>query len=181
MEISVHTIAIETFVPMLRALSEILDQGAQYAKNKNFDPAILVNARLAPDMYPLVKQVQLACEHAKDSTARMIGHEPPRLEDNEERLDQLKARIAQTIDYLSKASAAAFEGAADRAIKIPIPNDGAIEMNGFQFLRDWALPHFYFHVVTAYDILRHSGVEICKRDYLSRVAVYVRQSGDRKA
>jgi hypothetical protein len=161
---------------MLRALSEILGKGAQYAITKNFDSAVLVNARLVPDMYPLVKQVQLACDHAKDSTARLMGQEPPRFEDNEQSLDQLKARIATTIDYLGRAPAAAFEGAEDREIKIPIPNNGAIEMNGFQFLRDWALPHFYFHVVTAYDILRHSGVELGKRDYLSRVGVYVRQT-----
>ena len=140
--------------------------------------AVLVNARLAPDMFPLVRQVQIACDHAKNSTARLIGQEPPVFEDNEQTLDELKARIARTIDYLRSARETAFEGAEDRDIKIPLPNNLALEMNGLQFLRDWALPHFYFHVVTAYDILRHNGVEIGKRDYLSHVAGHIRQHSE---
>jgi len=179
-KISVYTIAIETFVPMLRTLSNILDKGAQHASARNFDSAVLVNARLAPDMFPLVKQVQIACDNAKDSTARLLGQEPPRFEDNEQTLDELKARIARTIDYLQRERATAFEGAEDRDIKIPLPNNLTLEMKGLQFLRDWALPHFYFHVVTAYDILRHNGVDIGKRDYLSHVAGAIRQHSDRE-
>jgi len=170
--------AIDTFVPMLRSLSNILDKGAEHAKAKTLDSAALVNARLAPDMYTLAQQVQLACDHAKDSTARFMGQEPPRFEDNEQTLDDLKARIARTIDYLQSARAAAFEGAEDCDIRIPLPNNAAFEMKGVQFLRDWALPHFYFHVVTAYDILRHNGVDIGKRDYLSHVTGYIREYGD---
>lgn len=169
MRISVYTMVIDTFAPMLRSMSEVLDKGAQHARAKKLDPAVLVNASLAPDMYPLVKQVQLACDHAKNSTARLIGDEAPRFEDSEQTLDELKARIAKTLEYLKKANVSAFEGAEDREIRIPLPNDLILEMTGVQFLRDWALPHFYFHVVTAYDILRHSGVEIGKRDYLSHV------------
>jgi uncharacterized protein len=176
MKISVYTMAIDTFVPMLRALSENLDKGARHASAKKFDSAVLVNARLAPDMFPLVKQVQTACDQAKNSTARLMGQEPPRFEDNEQTLDELKARIAKTIDYVQGAHATAFEGADDRDIKLPLPNNLVLEMKGLQFLRDWSLPHFYFHVVTAFDILRHNGVDIGKRDYLSHVGGAIRQA-----
>jgi uncharacterized protein len=179
MKSPVYTMAIETFVPMLHTLSTILDKGAQYASAKTFDSAVLMNARLAPDMFPLVRQVQIACDHAKDSTAHLMGQEPPRFENNEQTLDEIKARIARTIDYLQSARPAAFEGAEDRDIMIPLPNNLALEMKGLQFLRDWALPHFYFHLVTAYDILRHNGVDIGKRDYLSHVAGAIRQRSDR--
>jgi hypothetical protein len=177
-KISMHTMAIDTFVPMLRSLSEILDKGAAHASARKLDPAALVNARLAPDMYPLAKQVQQACDHAKNSTARLMGLEPPPFEDNEQTLDELKGRIAKTIDYLQKARAAAFEGAEDRELRIPLPNNLQLEMTGVQFLRDWTLPHFYFHVVTAYDIIRHSGVDIGKRDYMSHVGAAIRPRGD---
>jgi len=178
-KISVYTMAIDTFVPMLRSLSNILDKGAEHAKAKTLDSAALVNGRLAPDMYTLAQQVQLASDHVKDSTAHLTGQEPPRFENNEQTLDDLKARIAGTIHYLQKARATAFEGAEDRDITIPIlANNMEFEMNCVQFLRDWALPHFYFHVVTAHDILRHNGVDIGKRDYMSHVGGYIRQSTD---
>lgn len=171
--------AIKTFEPMLRSLSNILDKGAEHAIAKKLDPAALVNARLAPDMYTLAQQVQIACDQARDATARLMGHEPTRVEHNERSLDELQTLIAKTIDYLQKARADEFEGAEDRKITIPIPdNNIEFEMNGAQFLRDWAIPHFYFHVVTAYDILRHSGVEIGKRDYLSHVGSYIRERGN---
>ncbi len=172
-----YAMAVETFVPMLRALSNILDKGAQHASAKKFDPAVLVTARLAPDMFPLVKQVQIACDHAKNATARLMGREPPRFEDSEQTLDELKTRIARTIDYLEGAPAAAFAGAEERDITVPLFNDLVLEVNGLQLLRDWALPHFYFHVVTAYNILRHNGVDIGKRDYLSHVGSAIRQRG----
>jgi hypothetical protein len=175
MKISIRDLATETFVPMLQSLSNYLDKAAQHATAKKLNPAVLLNARLAPDMYTLAQQVHLACDHAKNSTARLIGHEAPRMEDNEQTLDDLKARITKTIHYVQGVQAAAFKGAEDREIRIPMPgNSGAFEMNGLQFLRDWALPHFYFHVVTAYDILRHNGVELGKRDYMSHVARYIR-------
>ena len=175
MKISIYEFATKTFVPMMQSLSNILDKGAEHARAKNSDPAALVNARLAPDMYTLSQQVRHACNHAKDATARVTGKEPPQFEDNEQTIEELKARIAKTVNYVDSVRAAAFEGAEDRKIIIPIPENMEIEMNGLQFLRDWALPHFYFHVVTAYDILRHNGVEIGKRDYLSHVGGYIRQ------
>jgi hypothetical protein len=161
---------------MLKSLSNILDKGAEHARARKSDPAALVNARLAPDMYTLAQQVQIACDQAKDATARLICKDAPQFENNEKTLEELKARIAKTINYVQSVRAAAFEGAEDRKIIIPIPeNNMEFEMNGLQFLRDWALPHFYFHVVTAYDILRHNGVDIGKRDYLSHVGGYIRQ------
>ena len=175
-EISIYAIAIETFVPMLRSLSNVLDKGADHARANKSDPGALVNARLAPDMYTLAQQVQLASDQARDATARLSGQEAPQLENNEKTLEELKARIAKTIDYVNSVPASAFEAAESRKITIPIPeNNMEFEMNGLQLLRDWALPHFYFHVVTAYDILRHNGVEIGKRDYLSGVGRYIRQ------
>ena len=174
MKLSVYSMAIDTFVPMLNTLAELLGKGAQYARDKKFDPTVLVKARLAPDMFPLVMQVQIACDHAKNATAHLMGEEPPHFEDNEQTIDELKARIAKTIDYLQSTRPSAFEGAEERNIKIPLLKNLVLEMNGFQYLRDWALPHFYFHVVTAYGILRHNGVDISKRDYLSHAVTSIR-------
>jgi uncharacterized protein len=171
-----YTMAIETFVPMLRSLSGVLDKGAEHARAAKSNSATLVEARLAPDMYTLAQQVQLACHNALDSIARLMGQAPPKIENELKTIDHLKARIASTIDYLVQLPQRAFEGAEDREIRIPIPELSAeFEMNGLQLLRDWVLPHFYFHVVTAYDILRHKGVGIGKRDYLSHVGRYMRQ------
>ena len=174
MKISMHSMAIETFVPMLRSMAEVLDKGLDFAKAKKIDPEKLANARLAPDMFTLIQQVQQATNHAKDSTARLTGTEAPKFDDNEKTLDDLKARIAKVIAHLGAVPASAFEGAEDREVKIPVPNVGAIEMNGLQYMRDWAIPHFYFHVVTGYDILRNAGVQIGKRDYLSNIGKYIR-------
>lgn len=162
-----YTMSVEAFVPTLRALAKILDKAAQHAAAKKIDPAVLVQARLAPDMYPLVKQVQIACDFAKNSSGRLAGQEPPRIEDKESSLEELKARIARTLDYVATLRAAAFEGSEDREVKLQFPNNTSLEFKGLGFLKDWALPNFYFHVVTAYDILRHNGVEIGKRDYLN--------------
>jgi hypothetical protein len=173
---SIYGIATKTFVPMLRSLSNLIDKGAEHARANKSDPDALVTARLAPDMYSLAQQVQLACHQAIDATARLSGKDAAQLENNEKTLEELKVRIAKTINYVESVRASAFEGAEDRKITIPIPeNNMEFEMNGLQFLRDWALPHFYFHVVTAYGILRHNGVDIGKRDYLSHVAGYIRQ------
>ena len=175
MKTSIYTFAAETFVPMLRSLSGVLDKGAEHARAQKSDPDALVNARLAPDMYTLGKQVQLACDQAMDATARLAGQNAPQFENNEKTLDDLKARIAKTVEYVNSARESAFEGAENRKITIPIPeNNIEFEMNGLQFLRDWALPHFYFHVVTGYDILRHNGVTIGKIDYMSGVGKYIR-------
>jgi hypothetical protein len=167
--------AVGTFVPTLHTLSDLLDKGAAHASAQKRDAATLVNARLAPDMFPLGKQVQAACDHAKSAAAILAGQTPQRFEDNEKTFAELKDRIARTVAYVETFSASAFDAAADREIKYPLQAGLVMEMNGLQFLRDWALPNFYFHVVTAYDILRHNGVDIGKRDYMSHVAYAIRQ------
>jgi uncharacterized protein len=177
-----QTMSVDTFVPMLRSLSKIFDKALQHAKAKSFDGAVLANARLAPDMFPLIRQFQIACDTAKNGTARLMGREAPKFEDNEQTLEQLKARIDRTIDYLEKADRGALQGAEDRQVTIPLPKDLVLEMQGLEYLRDWMLPHFYFHVVTAYDILRHNGVDIGKFDYLSHAGSAIRKRDElRKA
>lgn len=173
---AIHAIAMGTFTPMLRVLSNLLDKAAEHARAAQRDPDALVDARLAPDMFPLVRQVQVACDQAKTGAALLAGQTPPRFEDTEKTLAELQERIARTTTYLDTFSASAFEGAAEREIRHALLNGLSLEMNGLQFLRDWALPHFYFHVVTAYDILRHNGVNIGKRDYLSYVGYAIRQA-----
>ncbi len=172
MKISMHTMAVDTFVPMLESLSQILDKGEAHAKANKLD---LVNAKLAPDMYTLARQVQLACDHASNGTARLAGQEASARADDEKTVADLKARIAKTIAFVRALPVSAFEGAEERDCIIAIPNTAkmVIAMNGLQFLRAWALPHFYFHLVTAYDILRHNGVEIGKRDFLAHVGPYI--------
>jgi hypothetical protein len=173
--ISARSLAMGTFVPLLRDLSALLDKGAAHANAKGFDPAVLVRSRLAPDMYSLDKQVELACFHAKDAAARLSGGTPPAREEPADTLDGMKARIAATLAALEAAPPGAFDGADERAIVMDLPGgEVAFEMTGYEFLRDWAIPHFYFHVVTAYDILRHNGLDIGKRDYLAGVGKYLR-------
>jgi hypothetical protein len=171
MRISMHTMAVDSFMPMLESLSAILEKGTASTKTTGLD---LMNARLAPDMFTLAQQVQLACDHAKDSVSRLTGREPSPVENHEMSLEDLRDRIAKTVEYLKLVEVEAFEGAEDRDCSIPLPNNKVITMNGFQFLRAWALPHFYFHVVTAYDILRHNQVVIGKQDYLSQVGGFIR-------
>jgi uncharacterized protein len=165
MKISVHALSIDIFTHALGNLAAILEKGAASAAARKFDSTVLVNSRLAPDMLPLSRQVQMACDLAKNSAARLAGIEPPRFEDNEKTIDELRARIARTIDYLRGISAAALEGAEDRDIKVPA-GERTLQFKGLAFLQRWALPNLFFHVTTAYNILRHNGVDIGKRDFL---------------
>lgn len=168
MKINMHTMAVDTATPALKTLSELLDKGLAHATAKKFEPSVLVDARLAPDMLPLNKQVQIACDMVKNGCARLAGAEAPRFEDNEQTIEELKARIAKTIDYIATIPASAFEGAEDRDIKIPL-RDRTLEMKGLPFLQKWMIPNFWFHVVTTYALLRHNGVEIGKRDFLGPI------------
>lgn len=168
MKISMYAMTVESFVPMLGNLSAILEKAAAYAAAKKFDPRVLVEARLAPDMFPLSRQIQIACDMAKNGVARLAGQEAPRFEDNETTLEELQARIEKTIGYVKSIPASALEGAEDRDITIPL-RDRTLEMKGLPFLQKWAIPNFYFHVTTAYAILRHNGVDLGKRDFLGAV------------
>ncbi len=174
MKITMRTMAIDSFVPMLESLSGILDKAAAHARENKVD---LPNARLAPDMYTLAQQVRLACYHAHNGAARLTGREPPAAANDETTLDDLKERIARTIADLRDVGTDAFDGAETRDCSLPIPGNKVIGMDGLRYLRAWALPHFYFHVVTAYDILRHAGVPIGKLDYLSQVGPFIRPAG----
>jgi hypothetical protein len=170
MKISMYNMAIDTFVPMLQDLSAVLDKGAEYSRIRFFD---LPNARLAPDMFTLTQQVQLACSHAADGVARLVGEKLRHFENDEKTTDHLKIRIKETVEHLGRTTPAAFADAEDRDCSIFLPKDKVIAMNGLQFLRDWALPHFYFHVVMTYAILRHCGVVMGKEDYLDHIGGYI--------
>ena len=166
MKITVQAVTVDVFVHQLGCLSTLLEKGLAHATARKFDPSVLVNARLAPDMFPLSRQVQIACDGAKNGVARLAGLEPPRFEDNEKTIEELRARIARTIDYLKGVPSSALEGAEDRAIRVPAGPDKFLDFKGLDFIQRWALPNVFFHITTAYAILRHNGVDIGKRDYL---------------
>jgi hypothetical protein len=154
----------------LNAVSGVLDKAAAYAAAKKVDPAVLLGWRLAPDMFALARQVQVACDQAKNGAARLAGAEPPKFEDTETSLDQLKARIARTVTYIKTLDAKAIDASADREITFPLgPTKG--QMKGGDFLNHFVLPNFYFHLTAAYAIVRHCGVELGKRDFLGAIPI----------
>lgn len=165
MKITVHALSIDVFVQTLGNLSAILEKGVAHAAAKKFDSNVLVTSRLAPDMLPLSKQVQIACDLAKNSAARLAGVEPPRFEDNEKTIEELRGRIAKTIEYLKTLPAGSVDSSEERDIKVPA-GERTLEFKGLAFLQRWAIPNVFFHVTTAYNILRHNGVDIGKRDFL---------------
>ena len=170
MPYSMSQTALPTFEIGLTALSGVLDKAAAYAAAKKVDPAVLLGYRLAPDMYALARQVQVACDQAKNGTARLAGVEPPKFEDAETTLDQLKERVAKTVTFLKTLDAKAIDAAADREITFPLgPNKG--QMRGGNYLNHFVLPNFYFHLAAAYAIVRHCGVEIGKRDFLGAIPI----------
>ncbi len=177
MSISMYAIAVESSVMMLRNLLGILDKVAAHARDKGVDPAELVNARLAPDMFPFYRQVQFVCFGAEQCVARLMGKEVAPLEAGEETLEVLKERVGRTIALLEKAPASAFEGAEDREISVPLRDDQVLELKGASYVKDWVIPHFYFHLVTAYGILRHKGVELGKADYVAGIGAAIRKKG----
>jgi uncharacterized protein len=157
--------SVPRFVNTLGNLSNILDKAQAHVDAKKLDPAALTTFRLFPDMLPMTKQVQLACDTAKGVVARLAGVEIPVHEDNEKTLAELKARIAKTVAFIRTMTPEQIDGTEDKEIVIK-RGDKETRYNGMQFLLGHALPNFYFHVTTAYNILRHNGVEIGKRDYL---------------
>ncbi len=168
MKISMYEASIPMFLHSLKSLRAILEKGAAHAAAKKFDFDVLANSRLFPDMLPLVRQIQIASDAAKGAAARLSGIDPPRFEDTEKTFPELIARIDKTIDFLSGIKPEQLEGSEERTITLKVRNN-TFEFLGLQFLRHWAIPNFFFHVTTAYDILRHNGVEIGKADYLGRV------------
>jgi hypothetical protein len=166
MKISMHAMSVDVFTHALGNLSAFLEKGQAHATQRKFEPAVLLGSRLAPDMLPLTRQVQIACDVAKNGLARLAGEEPPRFPDTEASFEELHARIARTLDYLKGIPASALEGAESRDIKVPTRDGGTLEFKGLAFLQRWAIPNVFFHVTTAYAILRHNGVELGKRDFL---------------
>ena len=165
MKVSMHAMSVDVFAHTLVNLSWILEKAAASAAQRKFDPAVLLGARLAPDMHPLTRQVQIASDIAKNSVARLAAQEPPRFEDTETTIDQLRARLARAIDYLRSIPASALEGSETRDIKVPA-GDRTFEFKGLEFLQRFAIPNVFFHATTAYDILRHNGVDLGKADFL---------------
>jgi hypothetical protein len=165
MAISMYQASIPQLTKMLSNLSNILKKGETFANAKGVDGKVLVEDRLAPDMFPLAKQVQIACDQVKNGMARLAGVEPPKFEDNETTFAQLQERIAKTIAFANSIQAVQVDGTEAKEIKFSI-KEWNFEFVGEQYLLTWIIPNFYFHVTTAYNILRHNGVEIGKSDYL---------------
>src|SRR5712671_3445957 len=158
MSISMYQVSAPRFVNILTNLSAILDKAQAHVDAKKIDPAALTTYRLFPDMLPMTRQVQIACDAAKGAVARLAGVESPKHEDTEQTFAELKARIAKTIDFIKTVQPAQLEGTEDKNIHLKLgPRE--VDYTGTQYLLGHALPNFYFHVTTAYDILRHNGVE----------------------
>lgn len=169
---SMSSASIPVFEVSLNVLSALLDKAAAYSETKRIDPAVLLNARLFPDMFAFARQVQAACDQAKNAGARLAGVEPPKYEDNEKTIAELKARIAKTIAFVKTLDAGAIDASAGREITLPLgPKTG--HMKGADYLNYFALPNFHFHLTTAYDILRHCGVEIGKQDFLGAIPIRI--------
>ncbi len=165
MSISMYSASIPVFVRMFGNLSSILDKTATHAETKKIDPAVFIHARLAPDMYPLSRQVQIATDIVKGCAARLAGIDVPRYEDNETTFAELQARIAKTVAFIQSVTATQIDGSEDREITLKF---GSLEAHflGQTYLLDFVYPNFHFHLTTAYAILRHNGVGIGKMDYI---------------
>ena len=167
MALSLSGLTVNTFQQTLGALSKILDKAAAHCEAKKIDQAVLLGLRLAPDMLPFVKQVQLTCDFAKNCVGRLTG-EPPKFPDEEKTIAELKARIAKTLDYVNGFKAADIDAADSKDVTFPIGPQKTMTLKGDAFVIHFVLPNFYFHATTAYDILRHNGLEIGKMDFIGR-------------
>jgi hypothetical protein len=162
-----YEITVPQFTKVLKNLSACLEKGVAHAKLKGYEPEVLVNARLAPDQFALMRQVQIACDTAKLATSRLSGKDAPKHDDSEKTMAELQTRIQQTLDYLAGFKDADFQGAAER--RITQPRWEGKWLTGHDFALNHALPNIYFHVTTAYAILRHNGVDVGKKDYLGEM------------
>ncbi len=165
--ISMYQASIPTMVRALGSLAEILEKAQAHAGTRKFDPMVLVNSRLAPDMFPLSRQVQLASDSAKGGAARLAQQPPPAFEDNETTIPELVARLRKTVDYLLTLKPEQIDGAEARTVSWQ-SRSTTKSMEGLPYLLHHVLPNVYFHVTTAYNILRHNGVEIGKQDFLGK-------------
>jgi hypothetical protein len=165
MALSMHAATVPMIKTRLEALSAILDKAAAFAEAKKIDPAVLLGARLAPDMFPLTRQVQIACDIARGGALRLAGREVPGVADTETSIEELKARIASTLAVIAEIPASEIDGSEDRQVVLKM-RAGAMEFTGQRYLVGFIIPNVTFHCATAYNILRHNGVEIGKRDFL---------------
>lgn len=165
MTLSMFEASAPRFAHMLRNLDAILAKAEAYAAAKKIDPAVLLSARLFPDMFPFVKQVRIATDHAKGAVARLAGVEVPRFDDAEQSFEELRARVAKTIAFVESFSPGQIDGSEERQIALKVGGQD-MAFKGMPYLLGFAIPNFHFHLVTAYNILRHNGLEIGKRDFI---------------
>lgn len=168
MSISMHSVSVPVFVRMLKNLGAMLAKAQAHAEERRFDVAVLLHARLAPDMFPLARQVQIACDAAKFGVARLTDGQAPSFPDTETTVAELQERIARTVEYLLSVSPQEIDAAEARSVSVPIRGKEPLQYTGETYLKHHALPNFYFHVTTAYAILRHNGVMLGKADFLGR-------------
>jgi hypothetical protein len=165
MTISMYQASVPRFANTLKNLSAMLDKAQAHCDAKKIDPLVLTGARLYPDMFAFARQVQVACDTAKGALARLAAVEIPKHEDSEKTFEELKARIAKTLAFIETFKPAQIDGTEDKEYVIKLgPRE--VQWKGMQYLLGFALPNFYFHAATAYDILRHNGVELAKRDFI---------------
>lgn len=165
MTLSLYQVSVPGYIRQLNGLSAILGKAAEYCAERKIDPAVLLHARLYPDMFTLLRQVQIACSHAERGVCRLTGTEPPAREDKEATFEDLEGRVATAIAFVKNADAKKMVGMEDRDITFPVGPE-KMTLKGTDYLVHFALPNFYFHLTTAYAILRHNGVQIGKQDYL---------------
>jgi hypothetical protein len=163
---SFYEASVPAFLQILGSLTGLLAKAEAHCTSKNIQPEVLLGARLFPDMLPLSKQIQLACDFAAKGCARLTHSEVPSTPDTEKTFEELRQRLAKTSDYLNSFKPAQFEGADTRDVTFPVGPERTITLKGQQFLNRFAFPNFYFHAATAHGILRHNGLEIGKRDFL---------------
>ena len=166
MTISLYKASAPVFVQFLTSLSAVLDKAAAHAEAKKIDPAVLLNTRLSPDMYPLLRQVREATNHAASACGRLAGADLPTFTNTEASIPELKERIAKSIDFIKGLKAAQIDGTEDKEITFKFPSGAERKFTGQALLLNFCLPNFYFHYTTAYNILRHCGVEVGKRDFM---------------
>jgi uncharacterized protein len=167
MTISMYQASVPSLIRSLNNLVSILEKGAAHAEARQIDPTILINSRLYPDMFPLVKQIQIASDVARKGAARLAGLEAPSFEDNETSFPELIARLEKTTSYLETLTPEQIDGSEEKSITLPVGKD-TMTFEGLPYLLYFILPNVYFHVTTTYDILRHCGVELGKGDYLGK-------------
>jgi uncharacterized protein len=167
MAITLTKSALPVFKTALSNLAHCLSKGEANARLRNFSPDVLVGMRLAPDMLPFAAQIRIACDAAKNGTARVASIEAPKFADDETTYAQLQERIAKTLQWLDTVPATAFDGREDVDVTFPVGKDGSRTMKADAYLRHWVIPNVFFHVTTAYALLRHAGVDLGKADYLA--------------